>query len=79
MTLAKNFPLFGRDDQVSFAVDVLNLFNNKNFRDFDGFFNNTINPETGEVTDPLLPANGANAANLLTLPRRIQFRVGYRF
>ena len=79
VTLAKNFPLFGRDDQVSFAVDVLNLFNNKNFRDFDGFFNNTINPETGEVTDPLLPANGANAANLLTLPRRIQFRVGYRF
>ena len=79
VTLAKNFPLFGRDDQVSFAVDVLNLFNNKNFRDFDGFFNNTINPDTGEVTDPLLPANGANAANLLTLPRRIQFRVGYRF
>ncbi len=58
---------------------MLNAFNNKNFSGFDGFFNNTINPETGQPVDPLLAANGQNAANLVTLPRRIQFRMGYRF
>ena len=58
---------------------MLNAFDNKNFSGFDGFFNSTINPANGQVIDPLLPANAANAANLLTLPRRVQFRVGYRF
>ena len=79
MTLAKTFPLFGKNDQVNFAVDVLNVFNNKNFSGFDGFFNNSINPATGQIIDPLDPADGRYAANLMTLPRRIQFRVGYRF
>ena len=79
MTLAKTFPLFGKSDQVNFAVDVLNVFNNKNFSGFDGFFNNSINPATGQIIDPLDPADGRYAANLMTLPRRIQFRVGYRF
>lgn len=79
VTLAKNFTIFGNDDNLNIAVDVLNLFDNKNFSGFDGFFNNTINPATGQVIDPLLPANAVNAANLLTLPRRIQFRLGYRF
>lgn len=79
VTLAKNFTIFGNEDNLNIAVDVLNLFDNKNFSGFDGFFNNTINPATGQVIDPLLPANAVNAANLLTLPRRIQFRLGYRF
>lgn len=79
VTLAKNFAIFGREDNFNIAVDVLNVFNNNNFSGFDGFFNNTINPTTGQVTDPLLPANADNAANLLTLPRRVQFRLGYRF
>jgi hypothetical protein len=79
VTLANKFALFGNRDEVEIAVDVLNAFNNKNFSGFDGFFNNTINPDTGQVTDPLLAANAQNAANLLTLPRRIQFRMGYRF
>lgn len=79
LTLAKTFRLFGSKDEVNLAIDVLNAFNNKNFSGFDEFFNNTVNPATGQVTDPLLPADAANANNLLTLPRRIQFRVGYRF
>ncbi len=78
LTLAKTFPLFGSKDEVNIAVDVLNAFNNKNFSGFDEFFNNTVLPN-GQITDPLDPANGAFANNLLTLPRRIQFRVGYRF
>jgi hypothetical protein len=79
LTLAKTFRLFGRKDEFSVAVDLLNAFNNKNFSGFDGFFNNQINPATGQVIDPLLPADSVNAANLLTLPRRLQFRLGYRF
>lgn len=76
VTLAKKFALFG-GDTVEAAVDVLNAFNNKNFSGFDDFFNNTVNPTTGRVTDPLDPARIGR--NTLTLPRRIQFRVGYRF
>jgi hypothetical protein len=65
--------LFGKD-QFAVAVDVLNLFNNKNFKDFDGFFNN--NPGS---FDPLDPADAVHAGNTLTLPRRIQFRASYKF
>lgn len=69
LTLEKHFGFKGLgDDRLSIAVDVLNAFNNKNFKDFDGFFS---------TTDPLDPANIGN--NLLTLPRRIQFRLGYKF
>ncbi|WP_244624479.1 TonB-dependent receptor [Sphingomonas sp. So64.6b] len=65
LSLENRQKLFG-DHEISFAVDLLNAFNNKNFKDFDGFFSST---------DPLLPDGNA----LLTLPRRIQFRAGYRF
>ncbi|UYY57077.1 TonB-dependent receptor domain-containing protein [Sphingomonas sp. S2-65] len=76
VTLAKNFEVFG-GDRVQASVDVLNVFNNKNFEGFDDFFNNTINPATGAVTDPLDAAEIGR--NTITLPRRIQFRLGYRF
>lgn len=81
LTLANKLKPFGRnnDTELELAVDLLNAFNNKNFSGFDGGFNNQINPATGQVIDPLLPANGDEATGLLTLPRRIQFRVGYRF
>ena len=81
LTLANRIKPFGADSahEIELAIDVLNAFNNKNFEGFDGGFNNTINPATGQVIDPLLPADAQNATGLLTLPRRIQFRVGYRF
>nr|WP_315588816.1 carboxypeptidase regulatory-like domain-containing protein [Sphingomonas psychrotolerans] len=67
LTLANTFKLPGFGE-VEAAVDLLNAFNNKNFKDFDGFFS---------ATDPLEPGEIGN--NLMTLPRRIQFRLGYRF
>jgi Carboxypeptidase regulatory-like domain/TonB dependent receptor len=78
LTLAKKFAVFGGGDNLEFAVDVLNAFNNKNFAGFDEGVNNRLNDE-GEITDPLEAPNAENASRLLTLPRRIQFRVGYRF
>lgn len=69
LTLSNRIHL-GRFGEVEAAVDVLNALNNKNFKDFDGFFS---------ATDPLDPADAAHAGNTLTLPRRIQFRLGYRF
>jgi Carboxypeptidase regulatory-like domain/TonB dependent receptor len=78
LTLANRLTIAG-SHQVELAVDVLNAFNNKNFTGFDEGYNNQIDPNTGEVVDPLRPANGTTASGLLTLPRRIQFRVGYRF
>ena len=68
LTLANKLKLFGDKHELEVAVDVLNAFNNKNFAGFDEFFS---------ATDPLEPAGIGNA--LLTLPRRVQFRVGYRF
>ncbi|WP_227698706.1 TonB-dependent receptor [Sphingomonas hengshuiensis] len=76
VSLAKTLRLFG-NHEVEAAVDVLNAFNNKNFEGFDDFFNNTINPATGQVTDTLDPARIGR--NTITLPRRIQFRLNYRF
>lgn len=76
VTLSKKIPVFGKDT-LEAAVDVLNAFNNNNFSGFDDFFNNTVNPATGRVTDTLDPAR--IGTSLLTLPRRIQFRLGYRF
>jgi outer membrane receptor protein involved in Fe transport len=67
LTLANRFKIHGIG-QVEAAVDVLNAFNNKNFKDFDGFFS---------LTDPLDPGKIGN--NTITLPRRIQFRLGYKF
>lgn len=67
LTLANRFKINGIG-QVEAAVDILNAFNNKNFKDFDGFFS---------ATDPLDPGRIGN--NTITLPRRIQFRLGYKF
>ncbi|WP_307088852.1 TonB-dependent receptor [Sphingomonas faeni] len=77
LTLAKRFSVLGKEDQFEAAVDLLNAFNNKNFEGFDASFNDTIDPATGQATDPLEPARIGTST--LTLPRRIQFRVGYRF
>lgn len=66
VSLAKDVKIAGGNLEA--AVDVLNLFNNKNFKDFDTFMS---------ATDPLVP--GLIGSNTLTLPRRIQFRLGYRF
>ena len=72
VTLEKHIDFHGLgNDQLSVAVDVLNAFNNKNFKDFPGFFNGG--------PGSLVPGNAQSAGNLITLPRRIQFRVGYRF
>lgn len=67
LTLAK-FVKLGGEKEIELAVDVLNAFNNKNYSGFDGFFSST---------DPLDPAIIGNS--LLTLPRRVQFRAGFRF
>jgi outer membrane receptor protein involved in Fe transport len=75
LSLKNTIHILGGDAEV--AVDLLNAFNNKNFSGFDDAFNNQINPQTGRVVDPLDPADIGR--DLLTLPRRIQFRVGYRF
>lgn len=72
LTLANKPEIFG--GQLELAVDVLNAFNNKNFSGFDEGINLAATPP-----DILEPANAENASNLLTLPRRIQFRIGYRF
>ena len=67
LTLAKTFSIFG-DDEFELAVDLLNAFDNTNYSGFDGFFSST---------DPLDPAVEGNS--ILSLPRRLQFRAGYRF
>ena len=67
LTLANKTKIFG-NHEVELAVDVLNAFNNKNFSGFDGFFS---------ATDPLVRSE--IGTNTITLPRRIQFRAGYRF
>lgn len=74
LTLAKRFKVLNNNDGLELAVDVLNAFNNKNFAGFDEGLNLSATPP-----DILEAANGENASRLLTLPRRIQFRVGYRF
>ena len=75
VTLGNKLKFGGNEVEVS--VDLLNAFNNSNFAGFDTFFNNQVNPATGQVVDPLDPARIGNS--LLTLPRRIQFRAAYRF
>jgi hypothetical protein len=68
LTLAKRFSIFGSNDGLELAVDVLNAFNNKNFSGFDDFFT---------ATDPLIRDGIGNST--ITLPRRFQFRAGFRF
>ncbi len=74
LTLANKLKILG---ETEVAVDLLNAFNSNNFAGFDDNVNNQINPATGQIRDPLEPARIGR--ELLTLPRRIQFRVGYRF
>ena len=70
LTLQNNIKVFDTHN-INVAVDLLNAFNNKNYTGYSGFvgvgesysFNTTTNAPTG----------------LQTLPRRIQFRAGYRF
>lgn len=69
ITFEKDFTMFG-DDTLSFAVDVFNLFNNKNFTSFNSFVCCGAPPSDFRFGEP-------NA--LLTLPRRVQFRATYRF
>jgi outer membrane receptor protein involved in Fe transport len=78
LTLANKFKPFGSssDHEIEVAVDLLNAFDSKNFAGFDEGVNNSINDQ-GEISDPLDPPIIGN--RLLTFPRRIQFRVGYRF
>ncbi|WP_315762807.1 TonB-dependent receptor [Sphingomonas sp. Y38-1Y] len=75
LTLSNKPKILGGELEV--AVDLLNAFNSRNYSGFDEGVNLRINPETGQVFDPFVPADIGN--NLLTLPRRVQFRVGYRF
>jgi len=75
ITLAKRFSLFNSNDGLELAVDVLNAFNNKNFSGFDESINLNARPNP----DVLEPANAQNGSSLLTLPRRIQLRAGFRF
>jgi hypothetical protein len=72
LTLANKLNVFGKDDQVEVAVDLLNAFNNKNFSGFDDFINRSETP-------PNLLDRADIGRDLLTLPRRIQLRAGYRF
>ncbi|WP_322965122.1 TonB-dependent receptor [Sphingomonas fuzhouensis] len=65
MTLQNDIELFS-GHKLNLAVDLLNAFNSKNFGGFDDFTN---------ATDPLT----RDPRELITLPRRVQFRVGYRF
>lgn len=70
LTLQNNIRIFDTHI-INVAVDLLNAFNNKNYTGYAGYlgvgqsysFDATTNAPTG----------------LLTLPRRFQFRVGYRF
>ncbi|MDQ3247042.1 MAG: TonB-dependent receptor [Pseudomonadota bacterium] len=72
VSLTKGFKVFRRDDELEVGVDFLNLFNNKNFAGFDDFINRSENP-------PNLLDRADIGRDLITLPRRIQFRMGYRF
>jgi Carboxypeptidase regulatory-like domain/TonB dependent receptor-like, beta-barrel len=69
LTAEKEFRLFGTHT-ASFAIDVFNVFNNKNYTSFNGFKCCDIDPDVFSFGRP-------NA--LLTLPRRVQFRTSYRF
>ncbi|WP_309662584.1 TonB-dependent receptor domain-containing protein [Sphingomonas sp.] len=69
VTAEKEFRLFGTHT-ASFAIDVFNLFNNKNYASFNGFKCCQIDPNVFSFGKP---------NSLLTLPRRVQFRAAYRF
>ena len=70
LTLQNNIKVFNTHN-INVAVDLLNAFNNKNYDGYASYLgvgqSYTFDPASN------IPAN------LLTLPRRFQFRVGYRF
>ena len=80
LTLEKRLQLF-RTHELSLAVDLFNAFNNKNFTGYSGYlgvgqnyvFDNSLTQSSTATTQYSQPSS------LLTLPRRVQFRVGYRF
>lgn len=69
VTFEKEIPLFD-DHAMTFSVDVFNVFNNKNYGGFGGFVC---------CGQPGSDFNLGVPSNLITLPRRIQFRGSYRF
>ena len=79
VTVENEFTVY-RGAKVNFAIDFLNLFNNKNYGGWDGFLGN---PNFDITTDFLAPETSAlellKPSNLQTLPRRIQLRAGFRF
>ncbi|MEG3083180.1 TonB-dependent receptor [Sphingomonas sp. PB2P12] len=70
LTLQNNIKVFNTHN-INVAVDLLNAFNNKNYTGYSG---NLGVGQTYNFGDPTNLPTG-----LLTLPRRFQFRVGYRF
>lgn len=69
ITFEKEFTTFP-GHTASFAIDIFNLFNNKNYTSFNSFLCCGAPPSDFRFGEP-------NA--LLTLPRRVQFRAAYRF
>ena len=69
VTFEKEFSFAGQHT-FTFAFDVFNLFNNKNYTSFNSFICCGAPPSNFRFGEP-------NA--LLTLPRRVQFRGTYRF
>ena len=79
VTVENNIKLFG-GTTFNVAVDFLNLFNNKNYSGYDGFLAN----ENYDITTDFMRLDSAEEEllqpnSLMTLPRRIQVRAGFRF
>ncbi len=70
VSLDKTVRLFKDRHELTVGVDLFNAFNSLNFTDYNG----GINPVGGNPN-----ADFGTPSNTLTLPRRVQFRVGYRF
>jgi hypothetical protein len=70
LTLQNNIKIFNTHT-INVAVDMLNAFNNKNYSGYAGYLG------VGQTYNFDRSTNAPT--NILTLPRRFQFRVGYRF
>ena len=80
LSLEKDFRLFNTH-QLGVAVDLLNAFNNKNFTGYGGYIGvgQTYSIDNS-LTQVSTPTNTViQPTDLLTLPRRFQFRAFYRF
>ena len=69
ITFEKEFGIM-TGHRLSLAVDVFNLFNNKNYTGFGGFVC---------CGEPASNFRLGEPNSLLTLPRRLQLRAAYRF